>query len=103
MWINAGENCSGCRSNGVDDDGNGYIDDWRGWDFVNDDNNPFDDNGHGTRTAGTIGASGNNGLGISGVNWNVSLMALKFLCASGTGRPPTRSARSSTRPPKEPT
>ena len=85
MWINAGENCSGCRSNGVDDDGNGYIDDWRGWDFVNDDNNPFDDNGHGTHTAGTIGASGNNGLGISGVNWNVSLAALKFLSASGTG------------------
>ena len=85
MWINAGEDCAGCRSNGIDDDGNGYIDDWRGWDFVNDDNNPFDDNGHGTHTAGTIGAAGNNGLGIAGVNWNVSLMALKFLSASGTG------------------
>ena len=85
MWINAGEDCAGCRSNGIDDDGNGYVDDWRGWDFVNDDNNPFDDNGHGTHTAGTIGAAGNNGLGISGVNWNVSLMALKFLSASGTG------------------
>ena len=85
MWINAGEDCAGCRSNGIDDDGNGYVDDWRGWDFVNDDNNPFDDNGHGTHAAGTIGAAGNNGLGISGVNWNVSLMALKFLSASGTG------------------
>ncbi len=85
MWVNAGEDCAGCRSNGIDDDGNGYLDDWRGWDFVNDDNNPFDDNGHGTHTAGTIGAAGNNGLGISGVNWNVSVMALKFLSASGTG------------------
>ena len=84
MWINAGENCSGCRSNGVDDDGNGYIDDWRGWDFVNDDNNPSTTTATEHTRAGTIGASGNNGLGISGVNWNVSL-ALKFLSASGTG------------------
>src|SRR6266540_429935 len=85
MWINPGEDCPGCRANGVDDDGNGYVDDWRGWDFVNHDNDPFDDAGHGTHVAGTIGAAGNNGIGISGVNWNVSIMALKFLSASGTG------------------
>ena len=85
MWINPGEDCPGCRANGIDDDGNGYPDDWRGWDFVNNDNNPFDDAGHGTHVAGTIGAAGNNGIGISGVNWNVSIMALKFLSASGTG------------------
>ena len=85
MWINPREDCPGCRANGVDDDGNGYVDDWRGWDFVNHDNDPFDDAGHGTHVAGTIGAAGNNGIGISGVSWNVSIMALKFLSASGTG------------------
>ena len=85
MWINEGEDCSGCRADGVDNDGNGYVDDWRGWDFKNGDNNPFDDNGHGTHVAGTIGAVGNNGLGVAGLNWNVRLMALKFLGASGSG------------------
>ena len=50
MWINPGENCAGCRTDGVDNDGNGYVDDYRGWDFVNGDNNPFDDNGHGTQS-----------------------------------------------------
>ena len=52
IWINQGENCAGCRTNGIDDDGDGYVDDWRGWDFVNHDNNPTDDNGHGTHVAG---------------------------------------------------
>jgi subtilisin family serine protease len=85
MWINAGEDCAGCRSDGLDNDGNGYVDDWRGWDFRNNDNNPFDDNGHGTHVAGTIGAVGNDGLGVAGVNWNVRLMALKFLGATGSG------------------
>jgi subtilisin family serine protease len=85
MWVNNGEDCSGCRTNGLDDDGNGYVDDWRGWDFVNDDNNPFDDAGHGTHVAGTIGAAGDNGIGIAGVSWTVRLLALKFLSASGTG------------------
>ena len=56
IWVNAGEDCAGCRTNGVDDDGNGYVDDWRGWDFVNGDNNPADDNGHGTHVAGTVAA-----------------------------------------------
>ncbi|MGH2729064.1 MAG: S8 family serine peptidase [Actinomycetota bacterium] len=85
MWINPGEDCSGCRTNNVDDDGNGYIDDWRGWDFVNNDNNPFDDNGHGTHVAGTIGATGSNGVGVTGVNWTTRIMALKFLNGSGSG------------------
>jgi len=52
IWINQGENCPGCRTNGIDDDGDGYVDDWRGWDFVNHDNDPTDDNGHGTHVAG---------------------------------------------------
>lgn len=62
-----------------------YIDDLIGWDFVNNDNNPFDDNSHGTHVAGTIGAMGNNGVGVTGVNWKVSMAGLKFLSASGSG------------------
>ena len=85
MWINPGENCPGCRNDGIDNDHNGYVDDWRGWDFINNDNNPTDDNGHGTHVAGTIGAVGNNGTGVTGVNWNVQLMPLKFIGADGTG------------------
>jgi subtilisin family serine protease/uncharacterized protein YhfF len=85
MWINPGENCPGCRTDGIDNDGNGYVDDWRGWDFANGDNNPMDDNGHGTHVAGTIGAAGNNGIGVVGVNWHVRLLPLKFLSADGTG------------------
>jgi subtilisin family serine protease/subtilisin-like proprotein convertase family protein len=72
-------------ANGSDNDGNGKVDDLIGWDFVNNDNNPFDDNGHGTHVSGTIGAMGNNGVGVAGVNWKVSLVGLKFLDASGSG------------------
>ena len=71
--------------NGVDDDGNGLLDDWSGWDFVNDDNDPSDDNRHGTHVSGTIGAKGNNAVGVVGVNWNVRIMALKFLNSAGSG------------------
>ena len=85
MWINPGEDCPGCRTDGIDNDGDGYVDDWRGWDFANGDNNPMDDNGHGTHVAGTIGAAGNNGIGVVGVNWHVRLMPLKFLGADGSG------------------
>jgi subtilisin family serine protease len=85
MWINPGEDCSGCRTDGIDNDLNGYIDDWRGWDWVNGDNNPADDHGHGTHVAGTVGATGNNGIGVTGVNWQVRLMPLKFLSSAGSG------------------
>jgi subtilisin family serine protease len=73
------------RTNGVDDDKNGYVDDFRGWDFANNDNYPFDDHGHGTHVSGTIGAVGNNGLGVTGVAWQVGIVGLKFLDASGSG------------------
>jgi subtilisin family serine protease len=70
---------------GVDNDANGRVDDLRGWDFAFNDNDPADDNdnGHGTHVAGTIGARGNNGLGVTGVNWNVKLMAVKAADANG--------------------
>jgi|GEM_PF-2684196 len=85
MWVNSGEDCPNCRNDGIDNDGNGYVDDWRGWDWANDDNNPYDDNGHGTHVAGIIGARGDNGIGGAGVNWEVSFLALKFLDAAGGG------------------
>jgi subtilisin family serine protease len=90
MWTNPGESGTDVggqdkRFNGVDDDNNGYVDDWRGWDFVNGDNDPHDDHLHGTHCAGTIGATGNNGIGVAGVCWNVSLVGLKFLSAGGSG------------------
>lgn len=79
-FIDAGDLLVDSRwENGVDEDGNGLTDDLIGWDFLNNDNDPFDDHRHGTHVAGTIGAVGNNGLGVAGVNWDVSLMALKFL------------------------
>jgi|GEM_PF-366881 len=81
MWLNAGE----IPGNGIDDDGNGYIDDMRGWDFVSNDNDPADDHYHGTHCAGTIGAVGDNGIGVAGVCHTVRLMALKFLSGSGGG------------------
>jgi subtilisin family serine protease len=62
---------------GADNDGNGKVDDLRGWDFVNSDNAPLDDHDHGTHVAGTIGARGNNTVGVTGVNWQVKVMALK--------------------------
>ena len=81
VWVNPGE----VAANGVDDDGNGYVDDVNGWDFVSNDNNPMDDHGHGTHTSGTVGANGNNGVGVVGVNWNVRVAGLKFLNAQGSG------------------
>src|SRR5436305_1910081 len=61
IGTNPGESGSGREHNGIDDDGNGFVDDWRGWDFVQDDNNPSDNNGHGTHVSGILGARGNNG------------------------------------------
>lgn len=81
IWVNTRE----IAGNGKDDDGNGYRDDVNGWDFANNDNNPMDDNGHGTHVAGTIGAVGNNGIGVTGVLWNTRIMPLKFLDANGSG------------------
>lgn len=63
--------------NGQDDDGNGLVDDVNGWDFLNDDNIPEDLTGHGTAIAGVIGAVGNNGVGIAGMNWQCQLLPLK--------------------------
>jgi len=89
MWRNPGESGGGKENNGIDDDGNGYVDDYRGWNFITNGNDPMDDNGHGTHVAGTIGAIGNNGKGVVGVNWHVSLMPLKFLDRNGSGQTST--------------
>lgn len=84
--IDAGDLLADARwENGTDQDGNGYRDDLIGWDFVNNDNDPFDDNNHGTHVAGTIGAIGGNGVGVVGVNWEVQMVGLKFLSAGGSG------------------
>jgi subtilisin family serine protease len=88
IWVNTFD-----PINGVDDDGNGFIDDRRGWDFGHDNNSVFDNpdfdgcsDAHGTHVAGTIGAQGNNGVGVVGVNWNVTIIPLKFLKGpSGSG------------------
>ncbi|MCB0345568.1 MAG: S8 family serine peptidase, partial [Bdellovibrionales bacterium] len=81
MWHNPNE----IPGNGIDDDANGVIDDVYGYNAYADNGNPFDDNGHGTHCAGTIGGVGNNGVGVAGVNWNVKLMAIKFLSSGGSG------------------
>jgi subtilisin family serine protease len=80
-WVNSVElNGAG----GVDDDGNGYVDDIYGWDFWDNDGNPEDHNSHGTHVAGTIAARGNNVVGITGVNWNAKIMALRVGGMVGT-------------------
>lgn len=86
IWTNAGE----IAGNGVDDDRNGFIDDLHGFDFYNYDGDPMDDHSHGTHVAGIIGAVGNNGIGVAGVNWNVQIMPLKFMGSTGSG--PTSAA-----------
>jgi hypothetical protein len=79
LWVNPGE----VSDNGLDDDNNGYIDDLNGWDFVNGDNLPADDNGHGTQTAGVAGAATDNNTGIAGVCWNCTLMPVKVMSSAG--------------------
>jgi subtilisin family serine protease/uncharacterized membrane protein len=79
MWMNPDE----IDGDGIDNDGNGFIDDLRGWDFYSNDSDPIDTHGHGTHVSGTIGAVGNNGTGVVGVNWEVSILALRFLGPNG--------------------
>lgn len=81
MWTNPDET----PGNGLDDDGNGYVDDVYGADTISGDGDPFDGNGHGTHCAGTIGGKGNDGSGVVGVNWNVKIMAVKMLDDFGSG------------------
>lgn len=82
MWVNLAEKNG---QPGVDDDGNGYVDDIHGYDFANDDGDPMDGHSHGTHCAGTIGAVHNNGIGVAGVMADVSLVGIKFLTDSGSG------------------
>ena len=81
LWTNPGE----IPGNAIDDDGNGFVDDVHGWDFVDHDAVPEDGYGHGTHIAGIIGAAGNNGFGVTGVAWEVSLMVLRVLDDRGAG------------------
>ncbi len=85
LAANMFRNEADCNANGVDDDGNGKVDDCYGIDTANDDSDPLDDHNHGTHVAGTIGAVGNNAVGVVGVNWNVKMMACKFLSSGGSG------------------
>ncbi|MBI5019930.1 MAG: S8 family serine peptidase [Ignavibacteriales bacterium] len=70
---------------GVDDDGNGYVDDIRGWDFINNDNNPNDDNSHGTHVAGIAAARTDNNTGVAGVSWGAKILPVKILQSTGHG------------------
>jgi subtilisin family serine protease len=92
IFVNPGESGTK-RNNGLDDDANGYVDDWRGWDVVgrdidhpdDSDNDPDDYESHGSHVAGTIGAVGNNAKGVAGVNWQVSIVPVRVLDGSGSG------------------
>ncbi|GAB3200822.1 subtilisin family serine protease [Pontibacter aydingkolensis] len=81
IWTNPGE----IAGNGIDDDGNGYVDDVYGWDFDGNNNSTYDgtNDDHGTHVAGTIGAKGGNGTGVAGVVWNVKMITAKFLGRNG--------------------
>ena len=85
LAANIFQNTPECNSNGFDNDGNGYINDCHGINLVGDgsQNDPFDYIGHGTHTAGTMGALGNNGIGVAGVNWQVAILPCKFIGFDG--------------------
>jgi subtilisin family serine protease len=74
-----------CNDNGIDDDGNGYVDDCHGISVVAGNSDPMDDDSHGTHIAGILGAAGNNSIGVAGVNWTTSILACKFLDGDGYG------------------
>ncbi|MDR3625568.1 MAG: S8 family serine peptidase [Ignavibacteriaceae bacterium] len=77
IWVNPNPNTMA--------DANGVINDIRGWDYINNDNDPMDDNSHGTHVAGIAAAVGNNGIGIAGVNWHAKIMPIKVFQSDGTG------------------
>lgn len=81
VWTNPGE----IPGDGLDNDGNGVIDDVHGYNAISDTGDPLDDNGHGSHCSGTIGGHGNNGEGVAGVQWDANLMGVKFLNANGGG------------------
>lgn len=85
LAANAYVNPVDVAGNGIDEDGNGLVDDYRGWNFITNRNDPTDDNDHGTHVAGIIGAIGNNGLGIAGVTWSVRILPVKVLNSGGSG------------------
>lgn len=74
LWFNHAE----IPANNIDDDGNGYIDDYRGWNITTGNDDLSEGGSHGTPVCGIIGAAGNNGEGVSGVNWNVKIMFVKY-------------------------
>lgn len=73
MWVNHAE----IPNNGIDDDNNGYVDDYRGWDAINEDDDVTRNADHGTQVVGIVGASGNNTIGVAGVNWNIKIMNVR--------------------------
>jgi subtilisin family serine protease len=90
IWSNNGENGVDAQgknkaNNGIDDDNNGFVDDFRGWDFVNNDNDPMDDNNHGTHISGLVAAK-RDGIGITGVAPTAKIMSLKILDRGGFGK-----------------
>ena len=82
IWTNPNE----IPNNQIDDDGNGYIDDVHGWDFIDDDADPSDVHGHGTHVSGTIGAVGGNARGVAGVSWKTKILPIRVIGPGGSIR-----------------